>query len=217
MRGVLLRRLRGALIPLGFAAAPPALPAQHPAPGGAPAGPRYTAADVQFMQHMIVHHAQALEMAGLVPARTASGAIRLLAQRIEISQRDEIALMRRWLEARGEAAPDPAGHAHHGGAASAPMPGMLSAADLARLAAARGAAFDRLFVELMIRHHEGALLMVKQLFATPGAGQEAAVFRFASDVDTDQRAEIARMRSLLQSLPPTPGPSDSERSPSGRS
>ncbi len=205
---------------LGLAATAADLVAQQPAAGGAASGPRYTAADVQFMQHMIVHHAQALEMAGLVPARTRTEAIRLLAQRIEISQRDEIALMRRWLEARGEAAPDPAAHAHHaggggaggaGGADQAPMPGILSAADLARLAAARGPAFDRLFLELMIRHHEGALVMVKRLFGTPGAGQEAAVFRFASDVDTDQRAEIARMRSLLRSLPPDSAPADSSR------
>jgi uncharacterized protein (DUF305 family) len=170
--------------------------------GGDAARPRYTEADVRFMQHMIVHHAQALDMTGLVPARTTTEALRLLAQRIEISQKDEIALMRHWLEARGQTAPVPGMHGHHGaGEHEALMPGMLTPEQMARLAAATGVEFDRLFLELMIQHHEGALTMVKALFATPGAAQEPTAFRFASDVDTDQRAEIARMRAMLAATP----------------
>jgi uncharacterized protein (DUF305 family) len=160
------------------------------------------------MEHMIHHHAQALAMTALVPDRTTRGDVRLLAERIEVSQRDEIAQMRRWLESRGEAAPRPdtahAEHAHHGaGAAHAGMPGMLSTSEMARLAAARGSEFDRLFLELMIRHHEGALTMVAELFGTPGAGQDTDVFRIASEVDADQEMEIIRMRGLLSA--PVPG------------
>jgi uncharacterized protein (DUF305 family) len=177
----------------------------------ATAKPRYTQADVEFMQHMIGHHAQALVMTGLVPERTTNESMRQLAQRIEVSQRDEIALMRHWLEARGQAAPNPGGdHEHHEAmdhaSAGMLMPGMLTSAELAQLAAAKGAEFDRLFLEFMIRHHQGALTMVASLFATPGAGQEAEVFRFASDVDTDQRAEIARMRALLSASPTSQHP-----------
>lgn len=152
----------------------------------------YTETDVRFMHGMIPHHAQALDMTGLVPERTENAQIRRLAQRIEISQRDEIARMRRWLQVRGEPVPD---ESHHG----VLMPGMLTEEEMARLSAARGSEFDRLFLELMIHHHEGALVMVNDLFTTDGAGQEAEIFLFASHVDTDQRAEIARMHSMLNS------------------
>jgi uncharacterized protein (DUF305 family) len=164
--------------------------------------PRYTKADVQFMQQMIGHHAQALTMTSLVPDRTSLESIRLLAQRIEVSQRDEIALMRHWLESRRETAPSPnASHQHRdAGGHAALMPGMLTGEELAQLSAAKGAEFDRLFLQFMIRHHAGALTMVATLFATPGAGQEAEAFRFASDVDSDQRAEIARMRAMLVAM-----------------
>jgi uncharacterized protein (DUF305 family) len=161
---------------------------------------RHTAADVRFMQGMIGHHAQALEMAALLPERTASDDMRKLAQRIEASQADEIKMMQEWLTARGEPLPDPLGHHGH---ERALMPGMLSASDMARLAEARGTAFDRLFLEFMIRHHEGALTMVKDLFSTPGAGQESDIFAFASDVDADQRMEIDRMIAMLASLKET--------------
>ncbi len=174
------------------------------APAGAAAqAPAYTPADVEFMQGMIEHHAQALEMAALVPDRTTTEPIRLLAQRIDISQRDEIRLMREWLAKRGQAAPDPAaGHAHGaGGEHDMLMPGMLTPPQMARLAAARGTAFDRLFLDLMIQHHEGALTMVKTLFGTQGAAQEVPTFRYASEVDADQRMEIERMRKLLAALP----------------
>ena len=159
---------------------------------------RYTGADVRFMQGMIGHHAQAIEMTALVPARTSRDAMKLLAQRIEVSQRDEIAMMRGWLRARAQPVPD--AHAHHQGGAA--MPGILTAEEMAHLAAASGPAFDRLFLESMIKHHDGALVMVKDLFATPGAGQDPEIFAFASDVDADQRMEIARMGALLKEWQP---------------
>ncbi|MCG8468432.1 MAG: DUF305 domain-containing protein [Gemmatimonadetes bacterium] len=163
--------------------------------------PVHSEADVRFMQGMIPHHAQALEMAALIPERTENRMIRLLGQRIEISQRDEIALMGRWLEERGEAVPEVGmGHAH-GLEQDHLMPGMLSSAQMAQLADARGTDFDRLFLELMIGHHEGALVMVAELFSSVGGGQETVVHRFASDVDADQDMEIQRMRSLLAELP----------------
>jgi uncharacterized protein (DUF305 family) len=125
----------------------------------------FTAADVRFMQGMIGHHAQALDMTALVPAHSSSDAIRKLAQRIAISQADEIKMMQEWLTRRGQKVPGE--HAHH--APGAPlMPGMLTAEDMARLAQAKGPEFDRLFLEFMIRHHEGALTMVQDLFAQPG-------------------------------------------------
>lgn len=202
--------------PATRAAPAAAAPAAEAAPAAAPApGPRaYTAADVRFMQHMIVHHAQALEMTALVAERTQNEAIRRLAQRIEVSQHDEIAQMQRWLRERGEEVPSLASagehathaqhdaHGAHGGTpAHAAMPGMLTREEMARLAAARGAEFDRLFLELMIRHHEGALVMVEELFASEGAGQEVDVFRIAAEVDADQRMEIERMQALLAAMP----------------
>jgi uncharacterized protein (DUF305 family) len=156
----------------------------------------HTAADVRFMQGMIGHHAQALEMTALLATRTGSEDMRKLALRIEVSQADEIEMMQEWLAGRGQALPDP--HAHHRGGAL--MPGMLTAAEMERLAAAKGPEFDRLFLELMIKHHDGALIMVKELFATPGAGQESEVFAFASDVEADQRMEIERMGAMLAML-----------------
>jgi uncharacterized protein (DUF305 family) len=157
---------------------------------------QYTDADVKFMQGMIGHHAQALEMTALVPSRTGSEAMKKLALRIEVAQADEIKMMQRWLEVRGRTVPGP--HALHMHGATL-MPGMLTAEEMARLAAAKGAEFDRLFLEGMIQHHGGALTMVQDLFATPSAGQEADIFAFASDVDADQRAEIERMRGMLAS------------------
>jgi uncharacterized protein (DUF305 family) len=153
-----------------------------------------TPADVRFMQRMIGHHAQALEMTALVSSRTPSEDMRLLTQRIEVSQADEIAYMRGWLEARGEPLPDV--HAQHEASAPA-MPGMLTADEMARLAAASGAEFERRFLEGMIKHHEGALVMVQELLATPGAAQQAEIFAFSADVDADQRIEIERMRGML--------------------
>jgi uncharacterized protein (DUF305 family) len=178
--------------------------------------PPHTDADVRFMQQMIGHHAQALEMTALVPERSENPDIRLLARRIEVSQDSEIALMRRWLEERWEQVPEPSSHGHrsdphghgahaghepgeHGGPGG--MSGMLGQDQLDRLAGATGEEFDRLFLEFMIFHHEGALTMVAELFASPGAGQGGEIFEFASHVDADQRIEIARMDRMLRAVP----------------
>ena len=158
---------------------------------------QHTAADVQFMQGMIGHHAQALEMTALLPERTSSEGMRLLGKRIEVSQADEIKMMQEWLTSRGQDAPSE--HAHHAQGAKL-MPGMLTADEMSRLAEAKGADFDRLFLEFMIKHHQGALIMVTELFSTPGAGQESDIFAFASDVDADQRMEIERMGAMLREL-----------------
>ncbi len=155
---------------------------------------QHTPADVRFMQGMIGHHAQAVEMTELLKTRSTNEDMRKLAQRIEVSQADEIKMMQEWLRSRGAEVPSEHTHHEHG---STLMPGMLTAADMAQLAAAKGPAFDRLFLQFMIKHHEGALAMVKDLFATPGAGQESDIFAFASDVDADQRMEIDRMRAML--------------------
>ena len=159
-------------------------------------GVAHTDADARFMQGMLGHHAQALEMVALVKARSRNADLARLALRIDVSQRDEMQMMREWLTRRGEPLPDP--HAHH--RAHGLMPGMLTAEQMQKLAAAEGPAFDRLFLDGMIQHHGGALIMVKDLFATPGAGQEPEIFDFASDVEADQAMEIARMRAMLKEL-----------------
>jgi uncharacterized protein (DUF305 family) len=151
-------------------------------------------ADVRFVQGMVAHHAQAIEMTDLVGLRSGHDDLKLLARRIALSQADEIEMMREWLSSRGEEAPG--AHAHHG----MTMPGMLTPDEMTQLAGATGREFDRLFLELMIKHHAGALLMVGDLFAAPGAAQDAELFAFASDVDTDQRAEIARLAMLLKEI-----------------
>jgi uncharacterized protein (DUF305 family) len=158
---------------------------------------QHTAADVRFMQGMIGHHAQALEMTALLPSRSGREDMRLLALRIEVSQADEIKMMQQWLAVRGQEVPSPHAHRAHGAAL---MPGMLTAEEMGRLAAAKGAEFDRLFLAFMIKHHEGALVMVEELFANAGAGQESEIFAFASDVDADQRMEIERMGAMLREL-----------------
>jgi uncharacterized protein (DUF305 family) len=158
---------------------------------------QHTPADVRFMQGMIGHHAQALEMAALLPSRTSREEMKLLAKRIEVSQADEIKMMQEWLKSRGQEAPSE--HAHHAHGATL-MPGMLTPEEMARLSAASGVEFDRLFLEFMMKHHEGALTMVQELFSTPGAGQEPDIFAFASDVDADQRMEIERMGAMLKEL-----------------
>jgi uncharacterized protein (DUF305 family) len=168
------------------------------------AGHRYVEADAQFMRGMIAHHGQALVMAALVTARSTRRDMRLLAERIDVSQRDEIAMMERWLRARQEDVPAAGAHQHREAEREVLMPGMLSATEMAQLTQATGTKFDSLFLVLMIRHHQGALRMVAELFAVPGAGQDPDIFRFASDVDTDQTAEIDRMRSMLAGLPAPP-------------
>ncbi len=180
---------------------------------------RFTPADVRFMNNMIAHHSQAVVMAKLAPTNGASQTIRVLAARILNAQTDEIAIMKRWLGARDQPVPsadtalpgknsqsaahaDALADAHAG---HAMMPGMLTDAQLAQLAAARGVAFDRLFLTLMIAHHKGAVVMVEELFATDGAGQDTDVFRFASDVQVDQRTEVARMELMLEALASSSG------------
>jgi uncharacterized protein (DUF305 family) len=156
----------------------------------------YAKGDVTFISGMITHHAQAIEMVNLLKSRTESESMRMMALRIEVSQNDEIAWMRRWLDERKQ--PQPSEHAHHmpGGM----MPGMLSDADIAKLAAAKGPEFDRLFLEGMIKHHMGALIMVEELFNAPGSAQQADMFDFASHVDSDQRMEISRMTQMLKDM-----------------
>jgi uncharacterized protein (DUF305 family) len=156
---------------------------------------QHTAADVKFMQGMIGHHAQALEMCALLGSRTSRDDMRLLAKRIEISQADEIRMMQEWLKSRGQEVPSE--HAHHAHGATL-MPGMLTPDEMQRLADSNGAEFDRLFLEFMIKHHAGALIMVNELFSQPAAGQEPEIFAFASDVDADQRMEIDRMGAMLK-------------------
>jgi len=163
-----------------------------------------TAADVRFMSGMIVHHQQAVLIAGWARSHGASSTVQLLCERIDVSQRDEIALLERWLREHHETVPDT------GAAPMQPMPGMtgpmlmpgmLTASQLAALDSARGPTFDRLFLTFMIQHHQGALTMVQQLLATPGAAQDIFVFQFATGVSADQSAEIDRMRRMLAALP----------------
>jgi uncharacterized protein (DUF305 family) len=169
-------------------------PAHHHPELPASAGPGYTAADVRFMQHMIGHHAQALRMVALVADRGASVEVRTLSNKIDISQRDEIAMMKHWLQERQQFIPTD----EQAGAMM--MAGMLTTDEMARLERARGGEFDRLFLTFMIRHHEGALQMVHELMSAEHAGQDPDIFRFATDVDADQRDEIFVMHKMLDTL-----------------
>jgi uncharacterized protein (DUF305 family) len=168
--------------------------------------PPASAADAQFMQGMIMHHAQAVEMTALIESHTENKDVRSLGARISRSQSDEIKFMKRWLASRGQ----PTSHAMHDMShmnmshgnmsheSMALMPGMLTAEQMEALRKARGEEFDRLFLTGMIQHHGGALTMVKDLFDTAGAGQDAELFNFATDVDSGQRAEIRIMQSMLK-------------------
>ena len=157
-------------------------------------GIQHTPADVAFMQGMIGHHAQALEMTALLYERSTWQDIRMLAQRIDVSQADEINMMQDWLVVRDE------GMAEHHAHGTMLMPGMLTPDQMAELAAATESDFDRLFLEYMIMHHHGAVVMVEDLFASPGAAQESQIFNFASDVIADQSMEITRMRRMRGTL-----------------
>ncbi len=169
--------------------------------------PPLSHADVEFMQGMIMHHSQAIEMTALIESRTQNKDLRSLGARISSSQSDEIRFMKRWLATRGEPismsmpampnTPDMPGMkmpAH----ATPLMPGMLSPQQMEALRNAKGAEFDRLFLTGMIQHHGGALTMVKELFDTAGAGQDAEIFDFATDADNSQKAEIKIMQNMLQ-------------------
>jgi uncharacterized protein (DUF305 family) len=168
--------------------------------------PPRSPADVEFMQGMIMHHAQAIEMTALIPSHTENKDLRSLGARISSSQDDEIKFMKRWLTARGEPVSMhdamPGMHDSHTSghdmAAMHLMPGMLAPGQMESLRKATGAEFDRLFLTGMIQHHQGALTMVKDLFDTGGAGQDAEIFGFSTDVDTGQRAEIKIMQGMLE-------------------
>ncbi len=187
----------------GGAAAPGG--ASQSATSDAPGRYPFTAADVHFMSGMIPHHAQAVLIAGWAPSHGARQDVRLLCERIVVAQRDEIVLMQTWLRDRRQ--PAPAADATRlkmkmdGVEHDMLMPGMLSLEELAQLDRARGPEFDRLFLLAMIKHHEGAISMVDQLFGSEGAGQDEIVFRFASDVYADQTTEIERMHKMLAAQP----------------
>lgn len=161
----------------------------------------YTEADVNFMQGMIPHHAQAVAMATLAPTRASSPAVKLMCERQLVSQRDEIKLMRIWLLDRGQRVPAADSTRHrmvmNGMEHDMLMPGMLTDDEMAQLEKARGPEWDKLFLKYMIKHHEGALKMVDELFATKGAAQGDDIYAFASDIFADQTAEIERMQKML--------------------
>lgn len=168
----------------------------------------FTQADVDFMIGMIGHHAQALVMSALAPTNGASPQVQTLAARITNAQQDEIETMQKWLRDRDQPVPEvhidglnltiqgAGDHNHH----AMNMPGMLTQEQLEELAAAQNKAFDRLFLDYMIQHHSGAVVMVDELFATDGAAQDAAAFKLASDIHADQTTEIARMERMLEAL-----------------
>lgn len=187
----------------------PGQPTRRLPPSTRPTLPPTSPKDVEFMQGMIMHHAQAVEMTALIESHTTNKELRLLGARISWSQSDEMAFMKRWLAARGE----PVSHAMpsmgtrmsgmHGASHSTLMPGMLSPKQMEALRKAKGAEFDKLFLTGMIQHHKGALVMVKELLDTAGAGQDAELFSFATDVDSGQRAEIRIMEKMLGTVPKT--------------
>ena len=186
----------------GSGAAPPPSPSENQTAAAKPKGYPYTPADVDFMSHMIAHHAQALVMAGWAQSHGASPSIQTLCGRIINGQQDEIATMQRWLKDRGQPVPDPGKpmQMQHTGDQGMLMPGMLTEAQMKELDQARGADFDRLFLTYMIQHHKGAVTMVNQLFGTEGAAREETTFKLANDVSVDQTTEIARMQRMLEGL-----------------
>lgn len=178
-----------------LAAKPPAWPGRYP----------FTAADVQFISGMISHHAQAIVMANWAPTHGASKSVLILCERIINAQTDEITLMQSWLKDRKqpvpEAKPMPVKMMMNGMEHEMLMPGMLSDDQMKQLEKATGTEFDRLFLIFMIQHHRGAIAMVEQLLASPGAAQDEFVYKFQSDVFADQGTEIARMQKMLVTLP----------------
>jgi uncharacterized protein (DUF305 family) len=202
-----------ALLMLGNAESQTQPPIVHPGPPGEGsrvitaseasdlAGIQYTEADVRFMQGMISHHAQALEMTALLATRSEREIMHQLAKRIELSQEDEIRMMQEWLRARGKEVTALDAHRAHGAHL---MPGMLTPEEMSRLEQAKGLDFDRLFLELMIKHHRGAITMVEELLAQPGAAQDSQLFAFTSDITADQGMEVDRMDVMLAELSPDP-------------
>jgi uncharacterized protein (DUF305 family) len=177
------------------------MPSKRLPPSATAELPPRSQAEVEFMQGMIMHHAQAVEMTALIMSHTQNKDLRSLGARINSSQSDEIKLMRRWLAARGEpvtmASPEMRGMdmSRH---PMALMPGMLTPEQMDALRKAKDTEFDHLFLNGMIQHHNGALTMVKDLFDTAGAGQDAELFDFATDADNTQRAEIRVMQAMLE-------------------
>jgi uncharacterized protein (DUF305 family) len=219
MDAPLLRRIAAGVLPIAFgvwclsaradAGQQPARAVDPPARPDLVRQP-YSKADVEFMAGMIPHHAQAVLFAGWADSHGARQDIRALCERMVIGQRDEIAFMRNWLRDRGERVPA-ADATHHrmtmnGVEHDMLMPGMLSAEDLATLDKARGPDWDRLFLTFMIRHHEGAIKMVDDLFASYGALQDDDVYTLASDIHSDQNIEIERMKKLLAAMDRPPQP-----------
>ena len=190
----------------------------------------YTKADIDFMNGMIHHHAQAITMSRMAPSHGADAAVQRLTARIINAQTDEIHLMQGWLMDRNQSPPqvDSTGHvtmpmggmAGHdmssmpgmsgmsmAGMAMAPMPGMLTDAQMKELDKSRGKEYDRLFLTFMMQHHRGAVSMVRDLFSSQGAGQDEAIFKFANDVEVDQSTEIRRMLSMMLEMGFAPPPS----------
>lgn len=165
--------------------------------------PPHSPADTQFMQNMIMHHAQAVEMTALIDTQTENKELHTLGARISRSQADEIKFMKRWLTARDESTSPPMHHMPGMDMSSHQMlmPGMLTETQMAALRKAKGQEFDKLFLRGMIQHHNGALIMVKELFDNAGAGQDAELFNFVTDVDSGQRAEIRIMQTMLGEKP----------------
>ena len=182
----------------------PGKPSKTLPPSTKAALPPLGQADVAFMQGMIMHHAQAVEMTALIDSRSENKDLHLLGARISHSQSDEIKFMQRWLTVRGQPGSMPPeemsgmDHANMSHESMHLMPGMLTPEQMEALREAKGPDFDRLFLTGMIQHHDGALTMVKELFDTAGAGQDAELFNFATDVDTGQRAEIKIMQEMLE-------------------
>jgi uncharacterized protein (DUF305 family) len=181
--------------------------------------PPFVDADVKFMQGMIHHHAQAILISKWAPSHGASEAVQKLCDRIVVAQRDEIRMMTNWLRQRGLEAPAAdtlgTGHQHMPGMQHMPglampapvmMPGMLTPEQVAQLDSARDTKFDRLFLTYMIQHHRGAITMVHELFSSNGAANDGVIYRFASDVEADQGAEIERMTRMLDALPGSGSP-----------
>ena len=185
----------------------PGTPSRRLPPSTSAVAPPRSQADIEFMQGMIMHHSQAVEMTELLRTRSRNRELQSLGKRISISQSDEMKYMKQWLEDRGQPASMEHGHMDHMADMkgmdhmnmdSMPlMPGMLTPQQMKALERATGPAFDHLFLTGMIQHHTGALVMVQDLFNTPGAGQDAVLFDFATDVDNTQRAEINIMRGML--------------------
>ena len=189
----------------GGATGPSATTAPAPAPqAAAAAARRANPADAHFMSGMIHHHAQAIVMAGWSASHGASPLIRTLSERIIVSQTDEIKLMQQWLREMGEPAPEatPTGLRMRMGGQEHEMlmPGMLSPEQMSQLDRARGTEFDRFFLTFMIQHHEGALTMVEELFASYGGGADDFIYKIASDTFADQGSEIGRMQKMLDAM-----------------